>query len=525
MDAIVSLPKLNVTLDGAPLAPVARRALGECLVRQALSLPSLCELVFFDPVLDGGGFEGLRPGAALRAAVEGESVTLFDGEITAVNHRFGPDGGRELRVRAYDRLHRLRTRQVVRTHVDMNLADLARQFVTDLDVDVQAADAGPVWPLLVQYWQSDFDLLRETAERSGSYFYLHDGVLQLLSLDGLEDTAIALALGHSLVEAEVDVNADGACREVETLAWDPWLATPRSGQATRARSGREVNAEADPAATGGEPRRILAGRALQDDREAEALAQAELDRRTANEVVFTGVANGNPALRPGARVEVRGLAPAVSGRYVLTQAVHRIDRRHGYLSELDTAVPVSTPSARLSQVSYGVVNDVADPAGLGRVRVTLPGFADVLSAWLEVLLPAAGRDKGIIALPDVGDHVLVLFADGDPAQGVVLGGLYGEQTPPDDAGVMAGAVKQYVLRTPAGQRVCLDDDARSVRIENEGGEFVEMNPDGLQAGDRNGSLLSLEAGQVRLHAATDLDIAAPGRAITIRGRSIDFERA
>jgi phage baseplate assembly protein gpV len=108
-------------------------------------------------------------------------------------------------------------------------------------------------------------------------------------------------------------------------------------------------------------------------------------------------------------------------------------------------------------------------------------------------------------IPDVGDRVLVLCAHGDPAQGVVLGGLFGPKGLPEDV-LDGGAVRRFTMRSPRGQVIRLDDSDRSLRLENSEGSFVELLPD-----------------KVRLHAATDLEIEAPGRSIVIRGAKIDFQ--
>ena len=110
-------------------------------------------------------------------------------------------------------------------------------------------------------------------------------------------------------------------------------------------------------------------------------------------------------------------------------------------------------------------------------------------------------------LPDVGDHVLLLFAHEDPGEGVVLGGLYGMPGPPD-SGVEGSSVRRYTLLTPGGQRVCLDDARHVIRVEDSSGSYLNLSPN-----------------KVTVHAAADLDIEAPGRSVTIRGENIDFERA
>jgi phage baseplate assembly protein V len=247
--------------------------------------------------------------------------------------------------------------------------------------------------------------------------------------------------------------------------------------------------------------------AVQDSRQAEALAQAELDTRMAQEVTLWGVAAGHPGLQPGTPIEVQGVATPLAGRYVLTAVDHTIDSRRGFISELSTSPPLPRVHTKGPIAALGIVTQVNDPEGLGRVQVAFPTYGNVETDWLSVLAMGAGAKKGLVSLPDVGDQVLVLFPHGDPAQGVVLGGLYGVQDPPD-WGIEGGAVRRFSFVTPGGQRVRLDDTNQILRLENSAGSYVELSPE-----------------KVRIHAQADLEIEAPGQNVIIRGQAIDFERA
>jgi phage baseplate assembly protein V len=253
--------------------------------------------------------------------------------------------------------------------------------------------------------------------------------------------------------------------------------------------------------------RTLSGIEVSNEAHALALAQAELDRRVGREVTMWAVANGDARLRPGAWAEVDAPAPEVSGRYVVTTATHVLDERRGFVSEISSEAPA--PRARRSalRTSLGIVVDVADPAALGRVRVSLPSIADLETDWLEVLLPAAGQGKGVIALPAPGDRVLVLLGAQEVSQAIVLGGLYGETAPPD-SGVEAGEVVRYTITTSSGQRVILSDDARTTRLEDGNGNAVELGPSG-----------------VHVDAVVDVEVAAPGKRIVFKAAAIDFEQA
>jgi len=474
-------------------------------IDQRLSCPTQCELVFIDPSAMSEIGSTFSPGSALRLSTSGHPLPMFTGEVTAVEHVYGSSGEREVRVRAYDRLHRLRKRQPVRVHVQLTPEDLARELTTDLGISVEATESGPLRQRIFQHYQSDLDLLVEHTNRCGLYFFLEDNVLQLMTLAGMGEPR-SLRLGESLLEATLEVNGDPACRSVTASGWNALRVEPHQSTASRARDGRNVAAQVTPDRMGSNGQRTLTGTEVESVRHTEALAQAELDRRIAREVTFRGVAEGDSRLQPGTSVDVSGVADPVSGRYVLTAVTHVIDHRRGVVTEFSTEPPPRHRRPGGAVATLGVVTQVNDPQNLGRVRVELSAYDDLETPWMQVLSAGAGSGKGLTMLPDVDDHVLILFPLSEPGQGVVLGGLYGMEGPPD-SGVESGAVRRYTLQTSSGLHVRLDDEHDTIRLENRQGSYVELSPD-----------------QVHLHAAAALTIEAPGQSITIRGQRIDFQR-
>jgi phage protein D/phage baseplate assembly protein gpV len=506
MRQITNLSRVKVEIDGRPISQNEAQALGEIHVRQRLSAPAQCELVFFDPPESFDNAPVMTPGAPLRVFVSEQE--LFSGQVTAIDYVYGPESGRELRVRAYDPLIRLRKRQPARAHVWFSLAELASDMANDLGLRVEASADSLKWKRVIQHRQSDLDLLVEIAERCGLSFAVRGSSLHIFSQEGVGQP-ISLSLGDSLFETRIEINSHHACRAVSVKGWDPWRAEAHSGQASRARTGRKLRAGTTPIRPSDAGERTLAGVAVQDDRQAEAFAQAEIDLCAAREVTLWGVAEGDPRLRPGARVMIDGVADALAGQYVLTSVNHTIDAQRGFISEISTAPPAprSQPegTSKGALATLGVVTKIDDPEKLGRIQVSLPALGDVETDWMEVLSAGGGAGKGLLMIPDVGDRVLVLCAGGDPAQGVALGGLFGPKGLPDDV-FDGGAVRRFVMRSPRGQVIRLDDSDRSVRLENSEGSFVELLPD-----------------KVKLHAATDLEIEAPGRSIVIRGAKVDFQ--
>lgn len=501
MRPVLALPRVLVEVDGGVLDDDAIRNLAHVRVRQRLAAPAQCELVFHGDV----GTDLPGAGSKLRVGVAGRDTPLFSGQITAVEHAFGPDREYERVVRAYDPLHALRKRQRPRALVQTTVEELAHELADEVGLSAEAAESGPVWENLVQHRETDLELLVLLAARCGLYPVVQGDVLRLVTLEGAGDE-VALTFGEDLLEARVELNGERSARSVSAAGWDPLSAESHQATADSARSGRDVMAEVSPGDVGGSGEVALFGEFASDDAHASALAQAELDARAAGEVTLWGVAEGDPALQAGKPVTISGLQDDIDGRYVLTEVTHTIDAERGYLTELATAPPEVRRRRTAATAALGEVTSVDDPDGRGRVRVRFPAYADVESDWLGTTTAGAGADRGIVALPDVGDHVLVVFPHEDPATGIVVGGLYGTGGPPDP-GVADAAVKRFTLRTSGGQHVALDDENQKLRLEDVTGSSIEMAPGG-----------------VKLHSAVDLTIEAPGRKILVRAKAVDFEQ-
>lgn len=502
MKAIAGVGTLTIEIDGDVLGPDEAACLGALRVRHALSVPAQCELVF-----QGIGEDLANRGADLMGvslAVRGEDGAVFEGEITAVEHEYSPDGGRAMRVRGYDVLHRLRKRQSVEFRDNIDAGELCQQFAGDLGLDADVSEAGPRWPRLAQWQQTDFDLLVGVAARAGLYFAAWEGKLRLFTLAGV-GSPVSLTLGDELLEASFEVNGDRAWSEVAATGWDPGSGERFEESAGTPRSGRSIDAPASTSDIGGEARRILVNAQVPAASHVSASAQGELDRATANALTVRGVAAGRADLWPGGKVSLVGFHKSVAGTYVVAEVIHTLDAERGFISEFSSEVPGPLHAQPLTVVAPGVVDRVDDPDNQGRVTVKLPGYRSIETGWMRVMLPAAGTSKGFIALPDEGDEVLVLLPNGDPAVGIVLGGMFGKDGVPD-TGIVGRRVKRQCWRSPRGHYLEIDDEKDRITLVNANGSTVLMGKD-----------------KFTIKSATDLDIAAPGRKIKITASAVDFE--
>jgi uncharacterized protein involved in type VI secretion and phage assembly len=499
--ALIEQARVDIEVDGRPVAPEIARTAALMLVRQALSAPAVAELDFADPPADTG--EELRYGAALRLKLEGSSDALFEGEITGIEYEHDSAHGMTLRVRAYDPLQRLRRRYRVRALTDASAVSLATELSGDLGVDCRALHPAAARTLVIQQGQSDLELLCEMAAEAGLYPVIAAGVLVLTGLDGYGNE-IPLKVGHTLYRLRLARSNERALRRSAAWSWNPPTLRRYGGDAAEARQdafdmhdvglAAVENAEAP-----------LVNELADTEAETKELAQARMDHAAAASAVAVGTAKGDPALSPGRAVMIDGVRQAAVGRYVITEALHRLDAVGGYRTEFSTVPPPLPARQRAPVFAIGEVSATSDPDGLGRCRVKLHAFDAIESGWLQIVSPGAGEGKGLAVLPDPGDQVLVAFPDGDLARGVVIGALFGESRLP--RGLAARRSRPFVMRTSGGQALELSAEQALARLSTNAGSMLELAPS-----------------RARLATTTDLVIEAPGKRIVIRASAIDFEQ-
>lgn len=132
---------------------------------------------------------------------------------------------------------------------------------------------------------------------------------------------------------------------------------------------------------------------------------------------------------------------------------------------------------RMKGVVIGLVIDVDDPEGLGRVKVEFPWLAaGSYSNWARVANALAGPQLGAFFLPEIGDEALVAFEMDDMRRPYVLGYLYnGDNTPP------ATDPQVRMIQTVSGHKLIFDDTSGSeaIKIEDASGNKITMNADGI----------------------------------------------
>lgn len=123
----------------------------------------------------------------------------------------------------------------------------------------------------------------------------------------------------------------------------------------------------------------------------------------------------------------------------------------------------------------GVVRDIDDPNGLGRIKAQVPAiYGDQDAPWALPALPFAGAQHGLALIPEVGDMVWIEFEAGDISHPIWTGCFWnaGQRPAPE-------SVKARLLATAMGHQVLIDEDANEMKLVHPGGAEVILNGDGI----------------------------------------------
>ncbi len=456
-------------------------AVGEVLVvsgwiEEALSRPTRASLlVLGDAPIEAA--DALGQDATVEMASE-DGERSFELVVTGVRMR-GQRSGRHLHeIELAHPIVKLARRAGYRYWAETSTADVVKQIVDEHGIQpTWQPDATTKHVYLLQYRESDFDLVSRLCEDDGVYFVCDEGVTflghdsSLSPIDG--DDAIPLvagdARGASITTFAVEHRAgpDGA----RLLDWNE--ETPHLDLGVQGVIGDEARALVTEF-----PARF------RDFAQGGARLAARLAALAAQRLVAEGESTCM-RLAAGRTFRLTESSRSADEAWLIRRVRHEFrvrgltaDERAGYSNELE-ASPAARPYAPQRTTPWPIapghdVVEVVGPSGqeihtdaLGRIQAWYHWEAERAKSkderWIRVLQPAIG---GSMFLPRVGWKMAVVHVAGDPTRPVAIGRLDHVAHPP--AYPQPAEKTKSTLRTlssPGG------DKHTEIRLEDKAGEM------------------------------------------------------
>lgn len=281
----------------------------------------------------------LKLGAAIAfyAGKVSGPTEVFRGVVTGLEAEFSADQPPELVVLAEDKLQQGRMQRRTKTYTDYTAAKLAGEVAQRLSLKLVGGNFTDTLGVQVQLNESDLAFLRRVLARYDADVQVVGHELHVSPRSKVSRGQVQLQLFEELRRARITADLADQVSAVTVAGFDAEKGVPFSvqGIASALGSGQGMTGSAALGKAGLAHTHHVAHLTAINQPEAKALAEAIHAQRARRFVRVEATADGNPAIRVGTLVSLRGLGRRFSNDCYVTRCVHRWDVERGYETDFE----------------------------------------------------------------------------------------------------------------------------------------------------------------------------------------------
>ncbi len=321
----------KIVLNGSEIPADLLVDLIELTVQDDINLPSLFIIRFNIVDFQKGDTKGIdlknfMIGDVVKILMGiDDLVEIMIGEITSLDFSF--EKAPFMQIRGYDRLHRLRFGTMRRSFKNMKDSDIASLIASEINLTPEVETTGTTYPYIFQNNQSNYDFLLERAKRIGYEILADDRKFVFRKSKESESPDITLEYGKDFQNFSIQIRTLTEGSKVELRGWDikskKEITSSISKGSEQKMAGKESGFEITENAFNSSTVAIVDNMVMDPD-EAENIAKARFNLMLKEFIAGNGKCKGNPAIRAGKTIEIKGLGDRISGVYYIVSTVHSI---------------------------------------------------------------------------------------------------------------------------------------------------------------------------------------------------------
>ncbi len=381
-----------------------------------------------------------------------------------------------------------------------------------------------IFPEIVQYQVSDWDLMVSRAEKSSMVCLASDGEIKVFKPSISQTPITTLTYGRNMFDFNMEMDARLQYGDIKASSWDLGDQAPLVAEISDVDIPPHGNISGPELASVSESPSLElkhSGRLSQE--QLDSWAESQMIKSRFSRIRGTVQFQGTAEIRPGDLVELDGLGDRFNGTSFVSGVRHSLGKGDWVTSVqvgLDPnwhqqnfpvdPMPGSGLNTSITGLQIGVVTQIeGDPDSEERILVRLPLISSEEDGiWSRIATLEAGENRGFVFRPEIGDEVIVGFIEGDPHQAIVLGGLHSSNKPSPIEAKDDNHIKGWVTRSE--MKVTFNDEDISLTIETPNGNKIELSDkDGsIAIKDENGNSITLNSDGIALESAKDIILKA-----------------
>jgi Rhs element Vgr protein len=500
--------------------------------------------------------DAFKPGGEIeiKAGYGDSEETIFKGIIVKHGIKITGDNQSRLVIECRDKAVKMTIGRKNANFIDKKDSDIIKKIVGDYGLSPDIAATTTSYKELVQYYCSDWDFVLSRAEVNGMLICVEDAKLSVKKPEVSGSPELKLTYGYDLIELHAEIDARSQLTAVESVSWDPknlavvkQSSKPQTMNAQGDLKSNDLAKIVGPDSFGLQTSGLIEAGALKSWADAQ-LVKAGL-ARIRGRMKFQGSAKATP----GSLIELDGVGAHFNGNVFVSSVSHQITAGN-WISEVSfgmspdwfaeqrdlVAPPASGWLPGVEGLQIGVVMKLdEDPDEQSRVQVKVPVLqAQQEGVWARLANFHASNGIGAFFVPEIGDEVILGYLNNDPSNPVVLGSLYGPKNKPPYELSAENNTKAIVTRselkiefdedkkittivTPGNNTIVLSDDEKSILLQDQNDNKVELSPDGIVL-DSPKDISITAQGKITIEAMDAIDVSAQAD-VSVKGLNVNHE--
>lgn len=491
------------------------------------------------PVADQGIF---KPGTkvVISAGYDLTVKPIYSGVVVRHSVRISGDNQARLIIECRDPALAMTVGRKNANYVDQSDDQIIAALIgAHAGLSAAVDSTGVSYKELVQYYVSDWDYMMARAEANGLLVTV-DGGKVTVAAPASGAAVLKVTYGMDMMEFQAELDARWQLASVTATSWDlASLAVLEKSAKPLALTGQGDLDSAALAKVLGAGEYGLQTAAPLDSAALGAWTRARQTKaalaRIRGRVRFQGCALAKPAVL----ITLAGVGKHFNGDVIASNVVHRLEEGN-WTTEVEFGMPsywfadehqLHAPEAAgltagIAGLHIGLVMKLdADPEGQYKVQVSVPLMkAATAGVWARLSTYYGSAGFGAFVVPEVGDEVILGFFNNDPSCPVILGSLYSSKHVPPYELTADNNIKALVTRsklrmiyddekkvitfiTPGNNKVVISDDAKSILLQDQNSNKVELSPSGILL-DSPKDITIKAAGKVAISAVQNVEAAA-----------------
>lgn len=336
-------PGFIIYANGTRLAPEVEAAVKRVRVTGRINALSSFAITLSDPertLVDSDGlFVGVQVKILMGYKDAVKEVAVY--EVTGMNAVFGSDGGVSVTPRGHCCLQRLNHARVNRAYNKMNVADIVKKIAGLYSLSAETDIDSQVKPFTMQRELTDFEYLLLLAREHSCFIWGDNKKLYFKKDTDAGKEEIILEKGKTLL----GITGPGATSarlftQVRARGRDPkkgtFIEAIAGPDSVKRKIGSGTVAPVYLEKTLGEKYiHDIFDYSITDRKSAEKIAEHALWQSSMEYIRLFGECEGNPNIRAGMTIIIKGMGDNFSGKYLVKQVEHELIPMHGYVTSFE----------------------------------------------------------------------------------------------------------------------------------------------------------------------------------------------